>query len=468
MSGIVPFPPGSGVPDGGTSLSSELIRRYNRPLPRYTSYPTAPHFHEGVGHAAYAAWLGEVEPGATLSIYLHVPFCDSLCWFCGCHTKVVRRYDPIAAYLDALLREIDLVGECLGARHRVTHLHWGGGSPTILAPDDMWRLTARIRQHFDIGPEAEFAVEIDPRGLGDATIRALREIGVNRVSIGVQDVHPEVQRAINRHQPFEVTEGAVERLREAGLAAVNCDLMYGLPYQSEARVLDSVEKVLGLAANRIALFGYAHVPHIKRHQRLIPEAALPDGTERLAQAQAASHRLQAAGFRSIGLDHFAAPGDSLAVAAESGRLHRSFQGYTPDEADVLLGFGASAIGKLPHGYVQNEVDIRRYSAAVGERRFAVVRGVGLDDDDRLRGAIIERIMCDLDVDLESLCAQRGVNAALFEPELERLAPFERHGLVQGTGYRIRVTEKGRPLLRNIAAVFDRYLQARDERHTQSL
>ena len=468
MSGIVPFPPGSGVPDGGTSLSSELIRRYNRPVPRYTSYPTAPHFHEGVDHAAYAAWLDEVEPGATLSIYLHVPFCDSLCWFCGCHTKVVRRYDPIAVYLDALLQEIDLVAERLPARHRVTHLHWGGGSPTILAPDDMRRLTARIRQRFEFDPDAEFAVEIDPRGLGDAAIRALREIGVNRVSIGVQDVHPEVQRAINRHQPFEVTKGAVERLQEAGLAAVNCDLMYGLPYQSQARVLDSVEKVLGLAADRIALFGYAHVPHIKRHQRLIPEAALPDGVQRLAQAQAASHRLQAAGFRRIGLDHFAAPGDSLAVAAESGRLHRNFQGYTPDEAGVLLGLGASAIGKLPQGHVQNEVPIGRYAAAIGEGRLAVARGIGLDDDDRLRGAIIERIMCDLDVDLESLCAERGVSAALFEPELERLAPLERDGLVQGTGYRILVTEKGRPFLRNVAAIFDRYLQAQDSRHTQSL
>ena len=456
MSDVVPFLQESGTTDEGASLSSELIRRYNRPVPRYTSYPTAPHFQDGMGHAAYAAWLGEVEPDARLSIYLHVPFCDSLCWFCGCHTKVVRRYDPIAAYLDALLREIDLVAERFAARHRVTHLHWGGGSPTILAPDDMWRLAARIRQRFDIGPEAEFAVEIDPRGLGNATIRALREIGVNRVSIGVQDVHPEVQRAINRHQPFAVTKDAVERLREAGLAAVNCDLMYGLPYQSEARVLDSVEKVLGLAANRIALFGYAHVPHIKRHQRLIPEAALADGFQRLSHARAASHRLQAAGFRSIGLDHFAAPGDSLAVAAESGRLHRNFQGYTPDEADVLLGFGASAIGKLPHGYVQNEVDIRRYAAAVGERRLAVARGVGLDDDDRLRGAIIERIMCDLGVDLESLCAQRGVSAALFEPELERLAPFERDRLVRGTGYRILVTEKGRPFLRSVAAVFDRY------------
>jgi oxygen-independent coproporphyrinogen-3 oxidase len=276
--------------------------------------------------------LDAVAPGATLSIYLHVPFCDSLCWFCGCHTKVVRRYDPINAYLDALLQEIDLVAERLPAQHRVTHLHWGGGSPTILAPGDLRRLTARIRRRFEFHPDAEFAVEIDPRGLGDAAIRALQEIGVNRVSIGVQDVHPEVQRAINRHQPFEVTKSAVERLRDAGLAAVNCDLMYGLPYQDQARVLDSIEKVLGLAADRIALFGYAHVPHIKRHQRLIPEAALPDGAQRLAQAQAASHCLQAAGFRRIGLDHFASPGDSLAVAAESGRLHRNFQGYTPDEA----------------------------------------------------------------------------------------------------------------------------------------
>jgi oxygen-independent coproporphyrinogen-3 oxidase len=468
MSRVVPFPTGSVTPDGAAPLSSELIRRYNRPAPRYTSYPTAPNFHEGIGHADYAAWLDELEPGASLSIYLHVPYCDSLCWFCGCHTKVVRRYEPIADYLDALLQEIDLVAERLGTGHRITHLHWGGGSPTILVPDDMRRLATRLRQRFQFDPDAEFAVEIDPRGLGDAAIRALREIGVNRVSIGVQDVHPEVQQAINRKQPFEVTRGAVERLREAGLAAVNCDLMYGLPYQNQARVLDSVEKVLGLSADRIALFGYAHVPHIKPHQRLIPEAALPDGAERLAQAQAASHRLQAAGFHRIGLDHFAAPGDSLAAAAESGRLHRNFQGYTPDQADVLLGLGASAIGKLPQGYVQNEVPIGRYAAAVREGRLAVIRGIGLDDDDRLRGAIIERIMCDLDVDLESLCAERGVSPAIFEPELERLAPLERDGLVRGSGYRILVTEKGRPFLRSVAAVFDRYLQAEDGRHTQSL
>ena len=468
MSEVLPFPPGSGVSDGGATLSSQFIRRYNRPAPRYTSYPTTPHFHEGVDRAAYAAWLDEVEPGATLSIYLHIPYCDSLCWFCGCHTKVVRRYDPVAAYLDVLTREMDLVAERLEVPHRITNLHWGGGSPTILSPKDMRRLVARIHQDFHLDPNAEFAVEIDPRDLGDDKIRALSDIGVNRVSIGVQDVHPEVQRAINRLQPFDVTKGAVDRLRAVGLNTINCDLMYGLPYQSEARVLESVEKVLTLDPDRIAIFGYAHVPRLKRQQRLIPEDSLPDGEQRLAQALAASHRLQEAGYRRIGLDHFARPGDSLAMAAKSGRLHRNFQGYTPDEADALLGLGASAIGKLPQGYVQNEVPVRQYAAAVAEGRLPTVRGITLNDDDGLRGAIIERIMCDFAVDLGALCAAKGVSPSNFGPELDRLAALECDGLVKRSGFRVRVTEAGRPFLRYVASVFDRYLETQDGRHTQSL
>jgi oxygen-independent coproporphyrinogen-3 oxidase len=260
----------------------------------------------------------------------------------------------------------------------------------------------------------------------------------------------------------------VDRLRAVGINTINCDLMYGLPYQSEARVLESVEKVLTLAPDRIAIFGYAHVPRLKRHQRLIPEDSLPDGEQRLAQSLAASHRLQEAGYRRIGLDHFARPGDSLAMAAMSGRLHRNFQGYTSDEADALLGLGASAIGKLPQGYVQNEVPIRQYAAAVAEGRLPTVRGITLNDDDGLRGTIIERIMCDFAVDLGSLCAVKGVSPSKFGPELDRLAALECDGLVKRSGFRVRVTEAGRPFLRFIAAVFDRYLEAQNGRHTQSL
>ena len=250
-----------------------LLAKYERPVPRYTSYPTAPQFHDGVGAATYGGWLEALDTGAALSLYLHIPFCDSLCWFCGCHTKIVRRTAPVEAYVETLLGEIDLVTERLGGGQRVTHLHRGGGSPTLLSPDDMRRIGARLRNRFRIDEAAEFAVEIDPRGLDDATVEAMAEIGVNRVSIGVQDVHPQVQAAVNRIQPCETTRNCVERLRAAGLGAINCDLMYGLPYQDTSRVVASVEAVLGLDPDRLALFGYAHVPHMKRHQRLIPEQA---------------------------------------------------------------------------------------------------------------------------------------------------------------------------------------------------
>ncbi len=458
--------PSAAAPDGRPAAA--LVQRYGGPTPRYTSYPTAPHFHRGIGAKTYGGWLDALPAKASLSLYLHLPFCDSLCWFCGCHTKVVRRYEPVAAYLEVLLREIDLLAERLSGGQRVTHVHWGGGSPTILTPDDTRRLAERLRRRFGFDPEAEVAVEIDPRGFGDEAVRALAEAGVNRASLGVQDLHPEVQRAVNRIQPFETTRSAVERLRAAGIEDINCDLMYGLPHQDEARLLECVDRILTLEPARIALFGYAHLPRLKRHQRLIPEEALPDGEARLDQFLAAARRLREAGYRQIGLDHFARPGDPLAVAAGAGRLRRNFQGYTPDAADALLGLGASAIGKLPQGFVQNQVPLRQYAEAVGRGRLATARGIVLDDDDRLRGAVIERLMCDLAVDLEPFCPSAETALARFAPELEALAPLEADGLVERHGLRLQVTEAGRPFLRNVAAVFDRYLQARDGRHSQSV
>ncbi len=445
-----------------------LLAKYDRPVPRYTSYPTAPHFHDGIGAAAYGDWLGALDPGAALSLYLHVPYCDSLCWFCGCHTKIVRHYEPIAAYVEALLGETDLVAAHLPGRLRVTHIHWGGGSPSMLSPADMRRIADRLRARFAVDPAAEFAVEIDPRGIGDETIAAMAEAGVNRVSVGVQDVHDQVQRAVNRIQPFAATRDCVRRLRAAGLEALNCDLMYGLPYQDTARVVASVEAVLELEPDRLALFGYAHVPHMKRHQRLMPEDALPDGDARLEQALAAVARLETAGYVRIGLDHFAHPRDPLARAAAEGRLHRNFQGYTTDQADALIGLGASAIGKLPQGHVQNAVPIRGYRAAVGAGRLPTVRGIAFDGDDRLRGAVIERIMCDLEVDLAQVSAASGKRVEHFAAERAALANLAADGLVRVSGSRIAVTEAGRPFVRQVAAVFDRYLGRGEARHTRAV
>lgn len=448
---------------------SRYLSRYDRPVPRYTSYPTAPHFSSAVDGATYEAWLAALPPGL-LSLYLHVPFCDTLCWFCGCHTTIVRRHEPVAAYVELLLREAELLAERLPertvARRAVGHLHFGGGSPTILTPDEIRAVGARLWSAFERAPGAEVAVEIDPRDLAPDVIEAFAEIGVNRASIGLQDVNEEVQRAINRIQPMDETAAVVEQLRAAGVGGINVDLMYGLPYQTVERVIASVEAALTLAPDRLALFGYAHVPHMKRHQQLIPEAALPDGPARFAQAEAAAQRLIAAGYRRIGLDHFARPGDSLTQAEAAGRLHRNFQGYTTDSAPALLGLGASAIGRLPQGFVQNVIGVPGYRRAILAGRLPVVRGIAFSEDDRLRARLIERLMCDLALDLDAYAEGDGADA--FAEELAVLAPLAADGLVEIEDARLRVTEAGRPFLRLVAAAFDAYLGRGGARHSQAV
>ena len=442
-------------------MSPELLAKYDRPVPRYTSYPTAPHFHAEIGRHDYRDWLAELPPGARLSLYLHVPFCHELCWYCGCHTTVARRYQPVAKYRDLLLRELDLVGAALGCRRPVGHIHFGGGTPTMLAPDDLCLLGERLRARFQLLGAAEFAVEIDPRRLTRETVDALAAIGVNRASLGVQDVNPEVQLAINRWQPFAVVERAVDWLRTAGIHGINFDLMYGLPRQTTVRVRASVDAALALRPSRVALFGYAHVPWMKRHQRLIDEAALPGAAERAAQFEVAAARLEEAGYVAIGLDHFALPEDSLAVARKQGRLHRNFQGYTTDDAGALLGFGASAIGSLPQGYVQNAVPIPEYRDAIRGGRLATARGIRVSAHDRLRRAIIERLMCDFAVDLNGQTAR-------LAPELEALEPFRTDGLLTIDDGLIRVEPAGRPLIRTICAVFDAHLQRGLARHSRAV
>ncbi len=443
------------------SMDPELLAKYDRPVPRYTSYPTAPHFHAGIGADDYQGWLAELPRDARLSLYLHVPFCRELCWYCGCHTTVARRYQPIAEYRDLLLRELDLVGATLGGPRPVGHIHFGGGTPTMLAPHDLRTLGERVHRRFEVLADAEVAVEIDPRRLERATIEALAAIGVNRASLGVQDVNPEVQRAINRWQPFAVVERAVDGLRAAGIRGVNLDLMYGLPHQTEACVLRTVEAALRLAPERVALFGYAHVPWMKRHQRLIDEAALPAARERAAQLELAAARLSDAGYVAIGLDHFALPDDDLAIALREGRLHRNFQGYTTDAAPALIGLGVSAIGSLPQGYVQNAAAVPDYREALRAGRLPTVRGIEVSEEDRLRRSIIERLMCDLAVDLSGATGR-------FASELEALAPLAADGLVEIRDQVIRVPPAARALVRAVCAVFDGYLARGVARHSRAV
>jgi oxygen-independent coproporphyrinogen-3 oxidase len=449
-------------------MESELLKRYDRGVPRYTSYPTAAQFHDGIGRGDYAEWLGALPAGAALSLYLHIPFCNSLCWFCGCHTKVVARHAPVTDYLDVLLREIGLVGDALGAPRPLGHLHFGGGSPSLLTPAELLRTVDSIDRCFALQDDTSFAIEIDPRTADRASIRAWAGAGATRASLGVQDFTPEVQRAVNRVQSLADTARVVDWLRRAGIAQINIDLMYGLPYQSVAGLERTVRKTLALAPDRLALFGYAHVPWLKRHQRLIPEEALPGALERLRQSEAAARLLVEAGYLRIGLDHFARPDDPLARAQGAGTLQRNFQGYTTDGAMALIGLGASAIGDLPQGYVQNAVPLKAYAEAVRGGHFAVARGLRLTPDDRVRRAVIQRLMCDMAVDPAAVAADFGLPPGTFDREIAALGPLARDGLVAIEGRRLFLTARGRPLVRAVCARFDGYLAASRARHSRAV
>lgn len=440
-------------------MDPELVTRYDRRVPRYTSYPTAPHFSPSVSHETYTGWLRAVPTAEILSLYLHIPFCADLCLYCGCHTTVARRYAPISAYLDLIEREVALVAQHLGERRTVTHIHWGGGTPNIVSPPHLIRIMQVLRTRFNVRPDAEIAIEIDPRTLTLAHVGAFAVMGVNRASLGVQDFDETVQRAVGRIQSYESTAQAVQWLRSAGITSLNLDLMYGLPHQTVRTVIDSVARALMLEPDRIAMFGYAHVPWMKRHQRLLPVEALPDAAERLRQMQAASAAIRQAGYIAVGLDHFTRPEDSLAQSQRDGRLRRNFQGYTTDEASTLIGFGTSAISMLPQGYVQSESSTAAYRGAITSDRLATARGIALTTGDRLRRTIIERLMCDLEVDLGELARSFGEDPGDFQLELAALDVMELDGLVTRQGYRVFVPDEARPLLRSVCAVFDRYLSA---------
>ncbi|UWU70268.1 oxygen-independent coproporphyrinogen III oxidase [Bradyrhizobium sp. NC92] len=437
-------------------------------LPRYTSYPTAPHFTPAIGPDTYARWLAELPVAASASLYLHVPFCREMCWYCGCHTQIVRRDDLVAGYQRTLRSEIALTAEAIGHRIKVEHIHFGGGTPTIMAPDAFAELMATMRQEFFVLPSAEIAVEIDPRTLTADMVEAMRLSGVNRASLGVQSFDPVVQRAINRVQSFEQTASVVEMLRGAGIEGINFDLIYGLPHQTVASCLETVRRSLALAPSRFSVFGYAHVPQFKKHQRMINEAVLPDGLARHDQACAIANALKEAGYVQIGLDHFARPDDAMAVAFEQGTLRRNFQGYTTDRSEVLLGFGASAIGHLPQGYVQNEVQIGVYAQSIAAGRLATAKGYGLTDDDRLRADIIERIMCEFGADLGDICARHGAEAGAMLKAASRLKPLISDGVVRLDGERLAVAGDSRFLVRSVAAAFDAHLDPGKQLHSRAV
>jgi oxygen-independent coproporphyrinogen-3 oxidase len=435
-----------------------------RAAPRYTSYPTAPHFSDAIGPEETRGWLGALSFDQRLSLYLHVPFCPAICSYCGCHTKALRQDAPLTAYKETLLREIELLAGATKAR-RVTSIHWGGGTPSMLGPARLLEIAEALRRHFDLDANVEHAIELDPRIVDESLVEALLKSGVTRASLGVQDFNPHVQKASGREQPYEIVERTVSLLRAGGIDAVNFDLMYGLPQQSVDDVIRTARLAVGLNPSRLAVFGYAHVPWFKAHQKLIDVAALAGASERLAQAIAVRETLEAAGYEAIGLDHFARPGDPMAAAARSGVLRRNFQGYTTDAADALLPIGVSSIGRLPQGYVANASDIAGWRRAIEADRFATTRGLAFSREDVARGEVIERLMCDFSVDFGAIAKAHSFGEDAFDDATPRLAALVEEGLVTLDGRSVSLTKDGRPFARLAAAAFDAYLQSNAARHS---
>jgi oxygen-independent coproporphyrinogen-3 oxidase len=434
-----------------------------RAVPRYTSYPTAPHFKaETPGRTG--TWLADLGEDAHLSLYLHVPYCRAICNYCGCNTKAVLREEPLDAFTTTLATEIELLARATPAR-AVTHLHWGGGTPSLLGPERLLRLMAALRRHFDLDVLREHAIELDPRTVTPELAQGLAAMGVNRASLGAQDFNAHVQRAIGRVQPYEVVERSVALLRGVGIHAINVDLMYGLPEQSVEDVQRSAHLAAHLGASRLAIFGYAHVPWFKVHQKLIDTAALPGPAERMAQEQAAREVLIAEGYEVIGLDHFARPEDPMAQAARSGTLHRNFQGYTVDAADALLPLGPSSIGRLPQGYVQNAPDVAGWRRAVEAGSLPLVKSLAFSGQDVLRAAVIERLMCDFEVNYGEIALLHGAHVDALDDAAVALDDLAHDGVLDRYGRHVRVTLEGRPFVRLAAAAFDAYLEKSAARHS---
>lgn len=447
---------------------ADLVARYDGRAPRYTSYPTAVQFTPTVDETTYRRWLSELPAEDPVSLYVHVPFCARLCWYCGCNTRAVNRHEPIGEYVQLLLTEMGALAQAIGRRLPARAIHLGGGTPNMLSDADLSAIFGGLGRAFDLAPDLEVAAELDPSTLTRDWVRAAARHGLNRASLGVQNLDPQVQAAVNRRESFDEVAAAMSWLRDAGVGSINLDLMYGLPHQTTSNTLETVEAVLALRPERIALFGYAHVPWMKAHQQLIDEAMLPGPAARLEQAEASAERLLEAGYVRVGLDHFARADDDLAVALGEGRLHRNFQGYTTDAATTLLGLGASAIGRLPQGYVQNVTQELGWRVAVQTDQLPVARGVALTDEDRLRAEIIERLMCDLEVDLDAVCRRHGVPVADLAGSIARLAPFLGDGLAALKGAKLRVVGDGRLVVRSICACFDTYFAADAARHSKAL
>jgi oxygen-independent coproporphyrinogen-3 oxidase len=447
-----------------TQSTLKRLGLFDARVPRYTSYPTAPQFNPGVGPETFAKWISAVPSGAQISLYIHVPFCKRLCWFCACRTQGTSSDAPVIAYAEMLRAEIDLLRRHLAPGVTLSRLHWGGGTPTLLMPDLIRALADQVFDVVPMAPGGEFSVEIDPNEIDASRLDALVAAGMNRASIGVQDFDPEIQKTIGREQSFELTKQVADMIRDRGVASLNADILYGLPDQTNARIADSVQKLLALSPDRVALYGYAHVPWMSRRQQMIPSDKIPLAEARLGLFETARNLFVADGYAEIGIDHFARPTDGLAIAAAKGDLRRNFQGYTDDTTTALIGLGASSISRFPQGFAQNASATAAHTKQIREGKFSTHRGHVFAGDDLLRARIIEALMCDFRVNREEL--QRDFNAdpavvqAMFQAAMDTFGDMVH---LDHTG--LAIAKRGRPLTRLIARAFDAYDQSAAQHST---
>jgi oxygen-independent coproporphyrinogen-3 oxidase len=442
-----------------TQSTLKSLGLFDARVPRYTSYPTAPHFAPGVGPQTFTNWIEAVPQGAQISLYIHVPFCRRLCWFCACRTQGTSSDAPVIAYAEMLAKEIELLRQHLPSGVTLSRLHWGGGTPTLLMPDLMRKLADQVFDVVPLAPGGEFSVEIDPNEIDDARLDALVASGMNRASIGVQDFDPEIQKSIGREQSYELTKQVVDMIRDRGVQSLNADILYGLPHQTNTRIADSVQKLLTLSPDRVALYGYAHVPWMSRRQQMIPSDKMPTPEERLGLFETARELFTWDGYTEVGIDHFSRPTDGLAVAQAKGELRRNFQGYTDDTATALIGLGASSISRFPQGFTQNASATAAHTKAIREGRFSTHRGHVFGGEDLLRARIIEALMCDFHVSRAELERDFDTPPAQIEAMFTAaVATFGDMLTLDADGLSIPL--RARPLTRIIARAFDAYDHAK--------
>src|SRR5947209_4097010 len=444
---------------GELRVGEDFLAKYNRPGPRYTSYPTAPVWNDTFGSADLERVHEEAERARTpVSLYMHIPFCESLCLFCACNVVIQKNKSVAPPYLDVLKQEMKRIGRSVSRNRPVVQFHWGGGTPTYLTPEQIEDLFTFTREHFHFDPNSEIGIEVDPRVTSRQHLETLRKLGFNRLSMGIQDFHADVQKAVHRIQPYELTRDLLVAARELGFDSINVDLIYGLPYQSPETFADTVDQIVGLAPDRVALFSYAHVPWLKKQQGSFA-AHLPEGMQKFEIFRAGMLKFLEAGYVYIGMDHFAKPGDELTISQQNRTLHRNFQGYTTKAGADLYGMGITAISAFHAAYAQNHRDIPSWQKAVEDRGIATMRGYSLSEDDRIRRAVISRLLCHTVILKDEISLEFGIAFdEYFAPELARLATPQEDGLVVLEANSIRTTWIGRVFIRNLAMIFDPYLQ----------